>query len=66
MASVKWSHKLLTQVEGEGRPLPGAGNEGSPLDREVAGADGLGAQAVEEGDFGARGDADCWERWLCC
>lgn len=56
--------RLLTQVEGEGCPLPGTGDEGSPLDREVAGADGLGAQAVEEGDFGAWGDADCGERWL--
>lgn len=45
--------RLLTQVQGEGCPLPCTGDEGSPLDREVAGADSLGAQAVEEGDFGA-------------
>ena len=51
-------------MEGEGCPLPGAGDEGPPLDGEVAGADGLGAQAVEERDFGARGDADCGERQL--
>ena len=65
MAGISGPARLLTQVEGEGCPLPGAGDEGSPLNREVAGADSLGAQAVEEGDFGARGDADCWERWLC-
>lgn len=56
--------RLLTQVEGEGCPLPGAGDEGSPLHGEVAGADGLGAQAVEEGHLGARGDAHCRGRWL--
>lgn len=64
MSAVSSPMRLLTQVEGEGCPLPGAGDEGSPLHGQVAGADGLGAQAVEERDFGARGDADCRERWL--
>lgn len=51
--SISGPVRVLTQVEGEGCPLSGTGDEGSPLHREVAGADGLGAQAVEEGDFGA-------------
>lgn len=48
---------VITQVEGEGSPLARTGHEGPVLHGEVARGDRLGAQAVEEGDLGARGYA---------
>lgn len=56
----------ITQVECEGSPLARAGHEGPILHREVARGDRLGAQAVEEGDLGARGYAHCEGRWNQC
>lgn len=47
----------VTQGDGEGRPLSGAGDEGSSVHGEVTSADGLRAQAVEQSDSGARRDA---------
>lgn len=49
-------------MECEGSPLARAGHESPVLHGEVARGDGLGAQAVEEGDLGARGDAHCERR----
>lgn len=50
---------MITQVEREGSPLARTGHEGPVLHGEVACRDRLGAQAVEEGDLGARGYAHC-------
>lgn len=50
---------MITQVECEGSPLSCAGHKGPVFHREVACRHCLGAQAVEKGDLGARGDAHC-------
>lgn len=50
---------MITQVEREGSPLSCAGHKGPVFHREVTRGHCLGAQAVEKGDLGARGDAHC-------
>lgn len=50
---------MITQVECEGSPLSCAGHKGPVFHREVTRGHCLGAQAVEKGDLGARGDAHC-------
>ena len=48
-------------MDGEGAPLDGGCVEVPVLDVEVPGAHRLGPQAVEQGNFGSAGDANCWE-----
>lgn len=57
----------LTQVDVKGAPLLGAGVEVTALHMQIARADGLGPQPVEQRHLGPRCDAHCGQTgrgWL--